>query len=423
MNAADLIASVGLSVDGLARLGRPVAAHGPGVYLVELPAPIDAPTIEVTRLGKWIERVPSLRLDGARPTSRALRARLLDFWLPRQTILFVGSSDRSIAGRVLALERHVLGDARPHAASQWLKALSVDDLRVRWALTDAPEEYEDALLEAFAADVGEDERARLPDTSVVLPFANQRTPSGQRKSTGLVGSTLPVEQAPEPPPTRIVELPPGDADGAAAEPKGTGRTRRTNDAAPTRRPSARPGARHPTPSTPAAGGAAGAPRPASQAAPTRPGSEPMTLTAEGRDRLQAELDELTGRRRREVVARIRAARELGDLKENADYHAAREEQSFLEGRVQSLEATLRSAIVVESAAGGSRVVLGSRVTVEQDGDRQVLSIVSPSESDPRSGRISDASPVGRALVGRSVGEEAVVGTPGGEVRYTVVEIE
>ena len=403
MNAADLITSVGLSVDGLALLGRPIAAHQPGVYLVELPAPIDAPTIEVTRLGKWIERVPGLRLDGQRPTSKALRARLLDFWLSRQSVLFIGSSERSIAGRVRALEQHVLGDPRPHAAGQWLKALSVDGLRVRWAVTDAPEEYEDALIEAFAAGVGEDERTRLPDRTVVLPFANQRTPAGQRRATGLTGATLPIEREPEAPPNRVVELAPGDADGAASEPKGTGRTRRTNPTPPSLRPPIQ--------------------QPRVQAAPARPGTEPTTLTTEGRDRLQAELDELTGSRRREVVARIRAARELGDLKENADYQAAREEQSFLEGRVQALEATLRTALVVEAAAGGSRVVLGSRVTVDQDGDRLVLLIVSPSESDPRSGRISDASPVGRALVGRSVGDEAVVRTPGGEVRYAVVRIE
>jgi transcription elongation factor GreA len=144
---------------------------------------------------------------------------------------------------------------------------------------------------------------------------------------------------------------------------------------------------------------------------------------EGSARLRAELDELTLVRRPGVIARIRTAKEHGDLKENAEYAAAREEQSFLEGRVQALEARLRTAVIVDAPAAGARVGLGSQVTVEHDGDTLTYTIVGASESHPTSGRISSASPVGRALVGHDVGDEVTVATPAGERRYRIIAID
>ena len=123
-----------------------------------------------------------------------------------------------------------------------------------------------------------------------------------------------------------------------------------------------------------------------------------------------------------MIARIRTAKELGDLKENADYSAAREEQSFLEGRVQTLEARLRNAVIVDAPARGARVGLGSRVTIEQDGETVTYTIVGASESDPTVGRISSASPVGRALMGRDVDDSVVVRTPAGDRHYRIVAI-
>jgi transcription elongation factor GreA len=123
-----------------------------------------------------------------------------------------------------------------------------------------------------------------------------------------------------------------------------------------------------------------------------------------------------------VIGRIRTAKELGDLKENADYTAAREEQSFLEGRVQAIEARLRTAVIVDAPAVGARVGLGSQVTVEDDGENVTYTIVGASESDPKSGRISSSSPVGRALVGHDVGDDVTVATPAGERRYRIVAI-
>jgi transcription elongation factor GreA len=140
------------------------------------------------------------------------------------------------------------------------------------------------------------------------------------------------------------------------------------------------------------------------------------------DRMASELDELTRVKRGEVVARIKAAREHGDLKENAEYHAARAEQSFLEGRVQSLEDRLRRAVVVEEAATG-KVMIGSTVTVEIGGDELRYTLVGSTEADPAAGRLSVVSPVGQALLGAIAGADVEVRTPRGAVRYRVVSVD
>jgi len=139
------------------------------------------------------------------------------------------------------------------------------------------------------------------------------------------------------------------------------------------------------------------------------------------ERMRVELDDLTRVQRPQVVARIKAARELGDLKENADYQASREEQSFLEGRVRLLEDRLRYAVIMDEGPS-TRVTLGSVVLVEHDGDEMTYAIVGTTEADPAAGRISTASPVGAALVGASVNDEVEVRTPRGSVRYRVVKI-
>jgi transcription elongation factor GreA len=142
------------------------------------------------------------------------------------------------------------------------------------------------------------------------------------------------------------------------------------------------------------------------------------------ERLKAEHAELTGTKRHEVIGRIKAAKELGDLKENADYASAREEQSFLEGRIKSIEATLRVATVIETPGDAlDRVTLGSTVTVEDDtGAQMTFVVVGSSEADPAAGRISNVSPVGRALIGRSAGDDVAVAAPRGEVHYRIVEL-
>ena len=148
-----------------------------------------------------------------------------------------------------------------------------------------------------------------------------------------------------------------------------------------------------------------------------------TLTAEGAARLRAELAELTEVRRPEVVARIRAAKELGDLKENADYTAAREEQSFLEGRIQALEARLRNAVIADAPVAGGGADLGSTVRVEVDGLEETYMLVGSAEADASAGRVSVVSPVGRALVGARAGTEVIVTTPRGPATYKVLAVD
>lgn len=402
--AAQLLRSVGLLADGPAQWGRPVPGHRAGVFVIELSAPLPAAPVELTRVGKWIERVDSLRLDGDRPTSRMLAARLSSFWLPTQTVLYIGTSEVSIGRRLAGIVQTELGDRRPYAGGHWLKTLrNLASLKVWWSPTTATEEYEDALFDAFAATVPEADQATLPDRAVVLPFGNLRRADGQRKATGITGPLLAEPSVTPAPPTRVVQLPDGDAEGADGEPpQPRGRRAASGPAARSNAPSrARTRSVAPTPATEVAREA---------------------LTADGETRLRAELDRLTTVRRPEVIARIRTAKEHGDLRENAEYHAAREEQSFLEGRVQALEARLRTAVIVDAPVDGGRVGLGSRVTVEADGETVTYTIVGASESDPTAGRISSSSPVGRALVGRDVGDTVAVRTPAGEQQYRIVEV-
>ena len=425
-SAPGILRAVGLLADGPVVYGRRVPHARPGVFVIELPAPRATAPIELTRVGKWLERVPSFRLDGQPPTSRQVAARMAAFWLPSQPVMYIGSTRVSVAGRLKALRETVLGDRRPHSSGHWLHVLDgLETARIWWAATDAVEEYEDALFGAFAAGVPAADRDALPDSGVVLPFANLRTPTGDRKRTGLTG-TLIVEAVAPKVPTHVVQLPDGDADGADGTlpaKSGPGRPRR----AAVQGKAASPG-------QPAGPDRAAGPRPAARPARTREPrstaasrtsvrpSEPVHLTAEGAGRLQAELDELVSIRRPEVVARIRTAKELGDLKENADYTSAREEQSFLEGRIQAIEGQLRDAQLIETPAAGSRAGLGSTVTVESAGEEVAYALVGSVEADPAQGRISIASPVGKALVGHGPGDEVIVRTPRGEARYRILEV-
>ena len=419
LDAASLLRSVGLLADGPAVWGRPMRAAGAGIFIIELPAPPAAAPLEITRIGKWIEHVPTMRIDGQEATSKAVASRLAAFWLPSTTVLYIGTSQQSMAARVSAIERTVLGDRRPYAGGNWLKTLAgLERARVWWAGTNATEEYEDALFSAFAAAIPEAERAGLHDPTVVLPFANLRSTGGERKNHGLTGYLVPEEIVATAPNGRVVDVPPGDAEGAGGLPHARaagGTTRRT----------ARATAAPRAPRAPRAPAASPRRRDAAPGGPPR--GEPTYLSVEGIARLREELAELTGTRRPEVIARIKSAKELGDLKENADYTSAREEQSFLEGRIASIEALLRDATVIEAPAWSAdgRVDLGSKVSIEEigvPGDVTVYELVGTAEADPSAGRISNASPVGRALIGRRVGDLVAVRTPRGDVEYRIVEI-
>jgi len=151
--------------------------------------------------------------------------------------------------------------------------------------------------------------------------------------------------------------------------------------------------------------------------------QPTYLTAEGEKKLRAELAELTGPRREELSQRLRSAIQMGDLSENADYHKAKEDQAFLEGRIQEIEAVLRTAVIIEKPSTDV-VTVGNKVTVqEEDFDPEVFHLVGAREADPRSGKISNESPIGSALMDHKVGDVVEAETPGGKIRIKILKIE
>jgi len=149
------------------------------------------------------------------------------------------------------------------------------------------------------------------------------------------------------------------------------------------------------------------------------------LTREGADRLRAELDKLKKKDRPEVIAAIAEARAHGDLKENAEYHAAREQQGFIEGRIQQIESTLSHAQIIDlrKLNPGGKVVFGARVTVaDEDGAETSYQIVGDLEADIKENRIAISSPIARALIGKEEGDVGVVAAPGGDRELEIVEV-
>lgn len=153
-------------------------------------------------------------------------------------------------------------------------------------------------------------------------------------------------------------------------------------------------------------------------------TQPNYLTPEGEAKLIAELEELRGPRREELAQRLRSAIQMGDLSENADYHKAKEDQGFLEGRIKEIEAILSNSVLIEKTENSGVVSLGSHVTIQEEGfDPETYHIVGPTEADPRKGRISHESPIGRALMNKKVGEFAETEAPGGKIKFKIMKIE
>ena len=358
--ASELMRSLGLLVDGPVRWGAPVASRAPGLFVIELPGGADAAQIDVPAMRRWLERVPSLMLDGERPTPQVLGRRLASEWVPWQPVLFIGRANKGIGARIAAIYATILGDTKPTSAGHWLKTLAnLGELRIWWAETPAHEEYADALFEAVGT----------------KPWGNRSIPGTLRT----------------------------EADDAAAKTKpmtaaAVSAARQATERKPTVRKSA-------------------ALRLATRAAP-----EKATLTKEGLERLTAELADLKDNQRPAIIARVKAARELGDLKENGDYEYARKEQSFVEGRIQALENLIRTGVVIDGPVSRDVVHMGSTVELEHEGERITYKIVGTAEANPAAGRLSDASPVGRALMGARVGGQVVVQLPAGAVTYLVIAV-
>jgi transcription elongation factor GreA len=152
--------------------------------------------------------------------------------------------------------------------------------------------------------------------------------------------------------------------------------------------------------------------------------EEILLTPEGRDRLKTELDHLRSVKRPEIADHLRQAADEGDLTENVGYEDAKYEQSLVEGRILTLEALLERAVVVEGRPASEAVGFGSQVTVmEKGGATESFKIVGSVEADPGAGRISNESPLGKALLNHRVGEEVPVDTPDGLRYFEILDIQ
>ena len=149
------------------------------------------------------------------------------------------------------------------------------------------------------------------------------------------------------------------------------------------------------------------------------------LTREGYQKLQEELEHLRIEKRQEIAVRLHEAMEGGELIENAEYEAAKNEQAFVEGRIKELEIILATArIINEGAAAAEMVTIGSKVTVQEEGSSpEVYYLVGTAEADPRNGRISNESPLGKALINRRLGERVQIDAPAGSFIVTIVKVE
>lgn len=150
------------------------------------------------------------------------------------------------------------------------------------------------------------------------------------------------------------------------------------------------------------------------------------MTKEGKEKIEQELEQLKTVKRKEVVERIKIARSFGDLSENSEYDSAKEEQAFVEGRIALLEKMLRNALIIDDSQGTEDIVtLGKSVTFIElpDGEEETYTIVGSVEADPFEGKISNDSPIAKSLLGKKVGDEVTVQTPGGDLTVRIIEVK
>ncbi|WP_058307304.1 transcription elongation factor GreA [Gracilibacillus massiliensis] len=157
-----------------------------------------------------------------------------------------------------------------------------------------------------------------------------------------------------------------------------------------------------------------------------PEEKEFYMTEEGLQKLENELEYLKIERRQEVVERIKIARDFGDLSENSEYDAAKDEQAFVESRIVQVENMIRNAVIIQDEDVSPDIVsLGRTITFQElpDGEEESYTIVGSAEADPFEGKISNDSPIAKSLLGRSIGEEVVVPTPAGEMNVKIINVE
>lgn len=151
----------------------------------------------------------------------------------------------------------------------------------------------------------------------------------------------------------------------------------------------------------------------------------IELTKEGLEELKAELVELKEQKLTAVIKRVSKAREYGDLSENAEYHSAKEEQEFIETRIEEIEDVINRSVVVNNTRSSTVIGIGSKVVIIRKGSKEKknISIVGEFEANPNEGKVSVGSPLGQALMGKKKEQTALVQAPAGEIEYTIVEIQ
>lgn len=147
------------------------------------------------------------------------------------------------------------------------------------------------------------------------------------------------------------------------------------------------------------------------------------LTKEGYEKIKQEYEELKNKKRQQAIDRLQKARAMGDLSENSEYHAAKEELALVEGRIRELEEILANTEVVEHKNAGLEVQIGNHVIIEVDGEKDEFEIVGEFEADPINKKLSQTSPVGKALLGKKVGEKVDIESPAGKITYTIIDIK
>lgn len=147
------------------------------------------------------------------------------------------------------------------------------------------------------------------------------------------------------------------------------------------------------------------------------------FSKQGLEKLNVELNELKNVRVRETSARIESAKALGDLKENAEYHSAKDEMGFIQGRIREIEETLKNIQIIKEDGATDKVNVGSTVEVESRNGARTYTIVGSAEADPMNGFISNESPLGQAFLSHKIGDEVEVNTPAGVIQYSIISIK
>ena len=148
------------------------------------------------------------------------------------------------------------------------------------------------------------------------------------------------------------------------------------------------------------------------------------ISANGLEKVKKELEEIKKIKRPKLIKRIQEAKELGDLSENADYHSAKEEQSFMEGKILDLEDTIKNSVIINNNQKNNEVIgVGSIVKVKNSNSEQEYEITGSNEANPINGKISNESPLGREMIDKKAGDEFLITTPNGEVKYKILEIK